>query len=84
MHIPEIRQKKGQIRESKRVRGEKEGGVSKKSKGAKEGGMEGRQSWITEGWEGEREREWGEREWATMPNEQERRRGSRTPSDEMR
>lgn len=25
-----------------------------------------------------------EREWATMPNEQERRRGSGAPSDEMR
>lgn len=34
---------------------------------------------------GERsERERGKREWATMPNEQERRRGSRAPSDEMR
>lgn len=30
------------------------------------------------------ERERGKREWATMPNEQERRRGSRAPSDEMR
>lgn len=26
----------------------------------------------------------GVREWATMPNEEERRRGSRAPSDEMR
>lgn len=34
--------------------------------------------------ESQKEEREGERERATMPNEQERRRGSRAPSDEMR